>query len=75
MVNQLVSQSAFCTKDALKTAGGRLTWVLILHTMVILNSLKSYGFTGIVYPKYLHFLVSSVQAVEAIFFKVIGKCS
>lgn len=35
MVNQLVSQSAFCTKDALKTAGGRLTWVLILHTMIL----------------------------------------
>ncbi|VIO92733.1 Uncharacterized protein BM_BM11093 [Brugia malayi] len=35
MVNQLVVQNAFCTKDALKTAGGRLTWLLNLHIMIL----------------------------------------
>ncbi|OZC08438.1 hypothetical protein X798_04498 [Onchocerca flexuosa] len=35
MVNQLVAQNAFCTRDALKTAGGRLTWLLNLHIMIL----------------------------------------
>ncbi|CAG9529484.1 unnamed protein product [Cercopithifilaria johnstoni] len=35
MVNQLVAQNAFCTRDTLKTANGRLTWLLNLHIMIL----------------------------------------
>lgn len=34
MTHQLIDQNAFCTKDSLKTANGRLTWILHLHIMV-----------------------------------------
>uniref|UniRef100_A0A915PUY3 Ribosomal RNA-processing protein 43 n=1 Tax=Setaria digitata TaxID=48799 RepID=A0A915PUY3_9BILA len=35
MVNQLIAQDAFCTRNTLKTAGGRLTWILNLHIMIL----------------------------------------
>uniref|UniRef100_A0A0R3RUU8 ATP-dependent DNA helicase n=1 Tax=Elaeophora elaphi TaxID=1147741 RepID=A0A0R3RUU8_9BILA len=35
MVNQLVAQNAFCSRDTLKTANGRLTWLLNLHIMIL----------------------------------------
>ncbi|VDM96455.1 unnamed protein product [Thelazia callipaeda] len=35
MITQLIAQNCFCGKDALKTAGGRLTWLLHLHIMIL----------------------------------------